>query len=548
MKWKRLSRLAAGGAVAACVAVLVPSASTASAGDVVRASAAQAAPACAAGTVVGTQQGPVCGLSEGGVKSWLGIPYAAPPVGSLRWAPPQPPSARSATFDATVEGNLCPQPAIFGGAPVTTEDCLNLNVQAPADAGPGSRLPVMVEIHGGGFEFLGPDDGTPLVKGGGVVFVGINYRLGIFGFLADAALGAHSGDYGLQDQQAALAWVQRNIAQFGGDPHNVTIFGASAGGSSVCDALTSPGAAGLFQKGISESGEYNAVIGPNTAWQPQDCHAQLPTEAQAQAAGARFAAAVGCGDVADVAACLRDVPVSTLLSQVGNGFSADSGTIAPIVNGTTLPMSPVDAFAKGRINHATLMIGVARDENYGGSAVAVASPAQYQTLIDQQYGSLAPAVLARYPLTRFPAPAPFIAHRTVVADSDAVCPAILNDYRLSQHIPVFAYEMDDADAPPALFVDPSEPNGSYHVDETFLLFPSGATLDANQQALASQLTAEWTGFARTGNPTVAGTPLWQRFTPANPVVMSLVEGGDSALTTDIPQQHNCSFWDAAAHG
>lgn len=502
--------------------------------------------ACAVGTGVPTRQGPVCGRTDGDVSSWLGIPYGAAPVGRLRWAAPQPAPNRSGTFNATAYGNRCPQPGIFGQPPVTTEDCLDLNVRAPAGAKPGS-LPVMVEIHGGGFEVLGPDDGTPLVTAGRVVYVGINYRLGIMGFLADKALGRHSGDYGLQDQQAALRWIQHNIAAFGGDPHNVTIFGASAGGSSVCDAIASPGAAGLFQQGISESGEYNALVGENTVWQPQDCKTRLPTERQAQAAGARYAAHVGCGNAADRAACLRAVPVKKLIEAVGDGLQPDSGTIAPIVNGTTLPMSPGEAFAHGYVNHVRLIHGVARDENDGGSAVPVADAAQYRKLIRQQYGSLAPAALRHYPLARFPTPAPFIAHRTVVADSDADCPAMLGDRLLSRRMPVYAYEMDDADAPAVLFVDPKQPNGSYHVDESFLLFATADTeLDANQRALAHQLKAQWTGFARTGSPTVPGAPRWDRYTPHHPAVMSLVPGGDSAMTTDIPAQHQCRFWDAVA--
>jgi para-nitrobenzyl esterase len=418
----------------------------------------------------------------------------------------------------------------------------------------------MVEFHGGGFVFFGPDDGSPLVTSGRVVYVGVNYRLGIMGFMADSAFGPHSGDYGLQDQQASLAWVQRNIAAFGGDPHNVTIFGASAGGSSVCDAIASPTAAGLFQKGISESGEYNALVGPETAWQPQDCKTLLPTEAEADQAGSAFSAAVGCSNASDVATCLRSLPIASLINQeeAGTGLAPDNGTLGPIVNGTTLPMSPIQAFATGRVNRVDLVIGVARDEDYGGAGVLVNSVAQYQQLIIQQYGPrLAAKILALYPPSRFPdwsngQPTPatlFIAHRTVVADSDAVCPALANDRRLSYSMPVYAYEMDDADAPSVFFLPAGVANGSYHVDETFLLFDSAATtaqLDPNQQAMANQLKAEWTGFAGTGDPTVNGAPAWTRYRPGNQAVMSLVEAGDSAMTNDIAAQHNCDFWDAIA--
>ncbi|MGH3193950.1 MAG: carboxylesterase/lipase family protein [Streptosporangiaceae bacterium] len=543
---------------------LVAAAATVVAGLTVAAAGGAAAaqpPACAPGTTVNTADGPVCGVTAGGVTSYLGVPYAAAPVGQLRWAPPRPAPVRTGTFDATAQGSECAQPSFSGPGVSGSEDCLNLNVQIPAGTTAGSKLPVMVEFHGGGFQFFGPDDGSPLVTAGHIIFVGVNYRLGILGFMASKGLGPHAGDYGLQDEQASLRWVRQNIAGFGGNPRNVTIFGASAGGSSVCDAVASPAATGLFQKGISESGEYNASVGPNTAWPPQDCKTQLPTEAQAGQAGAAFAAAVGCGSgtAAQVAACLRNVPVPTLIKQeqVGGGLSLASGTLAPIVNGTTLPMSPGLAFATGRFNHhVSLIIGVARDENYGGGGVLVKSVSQYRQLITQQYGpALAQRILALYPPSRFPGwsngqPTPatlFIAHRTVVADSDAVCPALRNDARLSRHIPVFAYEVDDADAPTTFFLPAGVASGSYHVDESFLLFDTAsAHLDPNQQALSDQLKAEWTGFARTGNPTVDGAPLWIRYTGWNPLVMSLVPAGDSALNpaSTLDVQHNCGFWDA----
>lgn len=504
---------------------------------------ASRAMACSPGTTVTTDDGPVCGLAGPELTSWLGIRYAAPPVGALRWAPPRRPAAWTAPFPATAEGSICPQPSGAGLPGSTDEDCLNLDVRAPATTA-RRPLPVMVQIHGGGFRLLGPSDAGHLVTAGQVVGVELNYRLGILGFLAHQAFGTHAGDYALQDQQAALRWVRRNIARFGGDPGNVTIYGASAGGSSVCDQTVSPSAAGLFQRGISESGQYNSLLGVNTQWQAQDCKAALPTEDQAQRAGARFAAAVGCGAAPDAAACLRGVPVPTLLTQAGDGLGPDSGTLAPIVNGTTLPLSPGEAFAAGRLNHVTLMIGVARDETQLPSAETTAD---YDRLVAQQYGEHAPAVRAAYPPSRFPAPQAFLAYRTIVADSNSVCPAVWADRALSRHIPVYAYELDDSDAPPLFFLDPTKPNGSYHVDEIPLLFPGSATLDPDQRALSDQLTAEWTGFARTGDPTVDGAPAWEPFTADNPVVMSLNAAGDSQLTTEIPRQHHCDqLWSGVA--
>ncbi|TYK44152.1 carboxylesterase/lipase family protein [Actinomadura decatromicini] len=493
---------------------------------------------CASGTTVSTDKGSVCGTVSDGVASWLGIRYAAPPVGRLRWAPPEPAPAWTSTFPATEKGNNCPQ-ADGLGAGSTNEDCLNLNVRAPVNAG-AKRLPVMVQIHGGGFRFGTPADGSHLVRSGNVISVEVHYRLGIFGFMAHKDLGRHSGNYAFQDQQAALRWVQRNIANFGGDPHNVTIYGASAGGSSVCANAVSPTAKGLFQKGIAQSGEYNSLLGTNTSWQPQDCKSELPTAEQAHRTGDRFAAAVGCGNAADTAACLRQVPVKTLLDKSGDGMGPDQGTMAPIVDGKTLTMSPAKAFVTGHINKVTLMHGVDRDETQLASAN---TPADYSRLVQQQYGRYASKVFALYPLDRFPAPAAFIAYRTIAADSNSVCPSLLNHQRMSRYITVYGYQSDNSDAPPASFLDQTKPNGAFHVLLNQFLSPRpGQQFTPNQQAFGAQITAQWTGFARTGDPTVPGAPLWPRFTRQNPDVMSLAPAGDSELTREIARQHHCDFW------
>ncbi len=508
-------------------------------------------PPCSAGTVVQTANGPVCGVTANGRTSYLDIPYAAPPVGRRRWKPPEPARPWTGTYAATQVGPECPSPNFPGAPPLanTSENCLYLEVQKPAGAQPGQNLPVMFEIHGGGF--LGEavtDNGSNLVRSGPVVYVYIRYRLGILGFLADRALGAHSGDFGLQDQQAALRWVKRNIAHFGGNPDNVTIFGESAGGASVCDQVASPTAKGLFEQGISVSGFYNYDV--NTIWWPADCKSKLLDEEQAQGLGAAFAAKVGCGRAADVAACLRAVPVTTLLEKGGqfvNPFAG--GAIGPIVNGTTLTMSAGQAFRRGQVNHVKLMIGVGRDEFNGGvytnvvRTVVANTADQYRQLVRQQFGSLAPAVLRLYALSRFPAPAPWIAYRTVMADAFSVCPALQSDARLSRYIPVYAYQDDDSDSPGS---GTPQPLGAYHSAINHLVHDDPGTLDPDQAALQNQVLSEWTGFARTGSPSVPGTPPWTTYAAPGHPVMSLVPAGDSALTPSsaIMAQHNCGFWDA----
>jgi para-nitrobenzyl esterase len=514
-------------------------------------------PACSAGTLVHTRSGPVCGLVSSGEKQYLDIPYAAPPVGRLRWQPPQPARPWTATYRATKRGPGCVSPGFPSGvAAGTSENCLFVEVQEPARIPAGKKLPVMVEIHGGGF--LGEyrdDDGANLIRSGPVIYVYVEYRLGILGFLADKALGAHSGDYGLQDQQAALRWVQRNIGAFGGNPRNVTLFGESAGGASVCDQVASPAARGLFRQGISVSGFYNFNV--NTIWWPADCKSPMQTEAQAQREGAAFAARVGCGHAASVAACLRAVPVKTLVEKGGQFLDPFAGgAIGPIVNGTTLPVSPTQAFSSGRVNKVSLMIGVGRDEfnggiytNFPGHTIVADTAAQYARLVRQQFGSLAPAVLRRYPVDRFPAPAPFIAYRTVMADAFSVCPALESDIWLSRYIPVYAYEDDDSDSPPSPTTTPETQSlGAYHSAINRLVHDPPSSLDANQASLQAQVLREWTGFARTGNPTVARTPLWTPYTGRSQLVMSLQPGGDSTLlpASVLIREHNCDMWDSVS--
>lgn len=500
-----------------------------------------------------TKSGPVCGLTADGVISYLGIPYAAPPVGKLRWAPPKAAARWTSTFEATVAGNICPGPSVTGGPVTGSEDCLNLNVQIPTGAR-SKRLPVMVEIHGGGFlDPIGPSDGSHLVSAGRVVYVAMNYRLGILGFMANRALGAHSGDYGLQDQQASLRWVHRNIAAFGGDPRKVTILGQSAGGASVCAQVASPTARGLFERGIPESGFYNAAVGPNRVWEPADCKSQIPTKRQAERAGANFARKVGCrpGDLA----CLRAIPADKLIAAGGKVDDPTAGgtsaTIAPTINGTTLPMSPAKAFRTGHVNKVTLMNGVDRDEINGGASLTAPianTAADFRRQIRKQYRALAPKVLRIYPLQRFPSP--FIAYRTVVADSDSVCPAITADRHLSRFIRVYAWQNDDADMPLEYypqFLIQTKPYGAYHIAADPFLFPRPSiTLSPDQAALAAQFTAQAVGYSRTGNPTSRGTPLWTAFTARDQKVMTLVPAGDSALNAaaTISQQHHCDFWNA----
>lgn len=549
--WSLRTALAGVGALGTAVALTAGAPGSLTPHAAAAAAAAAAPPACSARTLVHTSKGSVCGVTANGVTTYEGIPYAAAPVGKLRWKPPAPRHPWTKTLRATTPVQECPSPGFPPGSPPTTnttEDCLNVKVQIPAGAKAGERLPVMYEVHGGGF--LGEartDDGSNLVRTGKVVYVFVNYRLGVLGFLASKALGSHSGDYGIQDQQAGLSWVNKNISRFGGDPSNVTVFGESAGGASTCDQVASPTAKGLFQKAISISGFYNYQN--NIVWSKGDCKSTYFTEAEAQKVGAQFAQKVGCGNVADVATCLRKVPVDKLVTAGGQFTEPTAGgTIGPIVNGTTLTMSPAKAFATGHVNKVKLITDVGRDEFNGGvynntpglHAVVAETPAQYHQLVREQFGRLSGTVEQLYPLNRYTSP--FVAYRTIMADSASVCPMLSTDAKLSRYIPVYADIDTDADNPAGegltqiLGAQHSETNGLVHFDTS--------KLDPNQKALQTQLLLEWTYFARTGDPMAPQTPAWQLYKSYMKPVMELRPAGSSSVTPSafIASQHQCTFW------
>jgi para-nitrobenzyl esterase len=356
--------------------------------------------------LVQTNKGWIQGLVNPltGEREYLGIPYAAPPVGNLRWKAPQLAASWGGVRWTTSYGNACLQPGILNIAGSTilgvnnvfnesigSEDCLYLNVYTPSIL-VGSNLPVMVWIPGGAFEFgAGSYDPSALVEQSNEIVVTLNYRLGAFGFLALPGLSAEAsngstGNYGLQDQQAALRWVQANIANFGGNAHNVTIFGESAGGGSACDQIASPLAAGLFQKAITESGpcEGESDFGANP----------LATNEQN---GTTFAASVGCtGSVSAVVACMRSVSASSLV--VFSSFSASDlkeGTntlpFAPTIDGSVLPTSVAAALRAGTYNHVPVLEGT----NLNEAALFVfaqflasgaLSSAQYSAALQQIFG------------------------------------------------------------------------------------------------------------------------------------------------------------------
>lgn len=492
---------------------------------------------------------------------FLGIRYAAAPVGDLRFAAPTPPPAVSGTIAATQFGSSCPQsPSPFGQASVN-EDCLFLNIFIPnPPVSANNHFPVMVFFHGGAFVFgEGSDyDASPLAIQGNVIVVTINYRLGILGYLADAALDTQSatgasGNYGLADQQFTLQWVQQNISAFGGDPEKVAIFGESAGGFSVCANVVSPVSAGLFERAITESGP---------------CSSALPTKSAAEADGADIAAALGCSQSrsAAVVSCLRALTVPQILT-VQNAVTAQNSIASltaffPNVDGVLIPQEPVLSLLFGQFNHVPLLMGTNHDEGRlfiaidfdlnplvgpltaseypaAVAAIAAAAVAEGGSSNPQLVAKITSEILKEYPLGHYSTPD--LALSAVFTDSAFSCPSNLALELTSLQVPTFGYEFNDEHAPMAFLPPVTFPYGATHTDELQFLFPFGTNLTAGEQKLATSMKEYWTTFAANGDPNLASQPFWPPF--------SIFFDDDQSLKPAAPKVefnfadvHKCNFW------
>lgn len=493
----------------------------------------------AAGPLVRVDTGVLRGSGTGSVDSFLGIPYARPPVGVLRWRAPQPALPWQGVRAATGYGSRCAALSSTNGPRSEAEDCLYLNVQRPAGVRAGARLPVLFWIHGGSLlnGSSSQHDGSLIVRTAGVVVVTVNYRLGVFGFLAHPALSAEagqSGDYGLLDQQAALRWVRRNIAGFGGDPGAVSIGGESAGAWSVCMHLVAPGSRGLFARAVLESGS---------------CTTQtLPA---AQAGGTVFAHAVGCADDAGAAACLRGKTTAQLL---------DATPVPPafFVRGVpALPQDPDTAVRTGAFARVPVVVGANRDEGRTFAKDVIGqSRAQYEALVGAVFGARAPAVLARYP---WPAHAdaftPAYLIGAVFTDSGAIvgiggCANRSFTQAFARWTRTFSYEFDHRTGPglspqPAGYVW-----GAGHAAELAYVWPSfdngtpiAPTFTPAERRLALDMVRYWGSFIRTGRPTAPPNAPWPSYNHTA-LTLSLRAGGRSTLITDrtLAAEHNCDLW------
>jgi para-nitrobenzyl esterase len=470
-----------------------------------------------------TEQGRVAGSSAAGVDRFLGIPFAAPPIGALRWRAPQPAAHWTGVRAATVPSPICMQdsvnnPLTAGYAPVQSEDCLYLNVFRPmGQQAPG--LPVMVWIHGGAF-IMGsggmPDyDGSALARRGAIV-VTINYRLGRFGSFAHPALSAEQSgqplaNYGLMDQMAALRWVRANARALGGDSGNVTVMGESAGASSVNFLMTSPLARGLFDKAISESGGARAGLAPL---------------ATAQRDGERGAAGKGARDLA----ALRALPATTVLN------APVRAPIFPVIDGRIVLGSTADMFSSGPVARVPYLVGANSHEESLMRWLPGAGPALVASL-----GARAEPLIAAYTdagETRDVAVARLWGENAMTlpartrARQQAARGAAVWLYRFG-YVP----EARRATVP-----------GAGHGDETPFVFDvptprDRATWSKADAAMARRVGDYWVAFARTGNPNHAGAPRWPRLTAQRDAMLQFDADGAHAVATS--PDHRLDLLEAA---
>lgn len=463
-------------------------------------------------------QGELVGLQAAGVRVFRGIPYAAPPVGPLRWRPPQPAAAWTGERDAAAPGAICPQapangdPGVGPGTP--DEDCLTLNVWMPERRdGEGWPRPVMVWIHGGGYNngsgTAALYDGTNLAERG-VVVVTINYRLGRLGFFDHPALAAEraadqpAGNYGVMDQIAALAWVRDNIAAFGGDPDDVTIFGESAGGAAVTQLMIAPGARGLFHKAVVQSG-----LGRQRS---ADLTLDRPGRPSAQTLGTMWAR--GAGLPADVTAeALRAVPAERLLTPMPSFYSDNL-----IVDGRVLTEDVIEAFAAGRQAPVPMMIGTNSAEFWW---IRPTEQSAYGRAEDGLTTAEHDALLAAYG-----GPDNYGAH--VVSDLifNAPARALARLHAQAGH-PTYLYRFDVVAAS-----NPEPSGGATHASERPYVFDNldtvGRPMGERDAQAATAMADYWTAFAKAGDPNGEGRPVWPEFGAARDRLLEFTNDGPEA--------------------
>lgn len=495
--------------------------------------------------VVRVDRGKLQGVVNDGVVSYKGIPFAAPPVGNLRWRPPQPAARWTGVRQATEFGADCMQrrfgPPPAPGAPpasAPSEDCLYLNVWAPASAAPGAKLPVMFWIYGGGF--VGGSSAMPMTSGTqfakhGVVLVAANYRVGRFGFFAFPALDREhpdepKGNYAYMDQIAALKWVKRNIAAFGGDPNNVTIFGFSAGGVSVHSLLTSPMARGLFQKAIVESGGSRDGILTARPMSKDGVDPNYPVSAET--IGINFARSMGIEGTGQAAlARLRALSAEQVLrgAPAQPGVNMPSYETTPILDGKLITETAETAYKAGRAPHIPLMLG-SNSADSAGIRIRATTKKQFFA----NFGKWSAQAKAAYD------PDGKTALATLLSEAN-------NDFGQAEPAR-FAARAFAANGSPVYLYRFSYVQsalrgrlpGTPHGGEVPFVFGTlgvggfGPPIPptAQDQAVSRMAQGYWVNFAKTGNPNGAGLPMWPRYDPSKDLIFEFHPDGSAGAIPD----------------
>ncbi len=533
--------------VLACVAVLlaaVPS-QQAAAGPAAAASSPRSTP-----LTIDTTTGTWRGRASGATRQFLGIRYAKPPTGTRRWTLPRPASDTEKVRAARTAGPSCPQSAdvALASASATDEDCLFLNVTTPRRAS-DEPWPVMVWWHGGGFTSGAGSqyDARRLAEQGDVAVVTVNYRLGMLGYLGLPGLQG-AGNFGLADQLAALRWANDNAAAFGGDPDNVTVFGQSAGGTSVCAALTTPGAEKLIDKAIFSSGSCRLAWPKGTLFPGLPASRSLISARASNKLGQGVSAGLGCTS-ADPLPCLRRKPVDELVAT-SDAFGN------PLAYGTELlPRDPAKAIERGRVADVPIISGGNQNEHrsfIGGLLLAqpdAVTAANYADLIATSFGDDAPDVARRYPLADYDS-AP-LAWSSLVTDVAWACTTThgARDLAAATRGPgskVYSYEFADPSAIDVSMVGSSglTQAGAHATDLPFLFDLGGKNLleTRAQRRLGRTMVQLWTSFAHTGTPASTRAPRWRPTTATKAPVLQLTSPEVRAV--DHRREHQCGFWDS----
>jgi para-nitrobenzyl esterase len=457
-------------------------------------------------TIVQTDAGSVSGINENGLRMYLGVPYASPPTGDLRWRPTVPVQPWIGTRNATGFSAFCPQPSRSDTpGEGMSEDCLYLNVWTPAKRA-DEKLPVMVFIHGGAFT-----EGTgsyPLFNGSalakkGLVVVTFNYRLGALGFLAHPQLDNESitntsGNYGLLDQQAALHWVRKNIGYFGGDPSRVTIFGQSAGGSSILVHLVSPESKGLYQQAIVQSGPI---------WTNGTILSIYSSKADAERYGEEYAKSLGY-EGPDAITQMRKRSAGDLVNKTPWPASAfwriHTLRFKPAIDGWIIPDSPDTLFLQHRENPVPLIVGSNANDGITLTANANMSVPEYQAFIHNVFGKNADAVLATYPAVTKGEVQQQLSHLMTDYDftnSAKYAAGSMADIHPGTYLYWYSYEL------------PNQSLGAFHSSELPLVFhPHGTFPDPASTRVSENMMDLWTRFAKTGNPNGGQNVTWPEYT------------------------------------